>query len=42
MGHNDAVTSVSWNPENAMQFGSGSSDRRMVVWDVERLNLNTA
>jgi WD40 repeat protein len=41
VGHNDAVNVVAWNPQNSMQFVSGSSDRRAVIWDIERLNLNT-
>ncbi len=41
VGHNDAVNVVAWNPRNPLQFSSGSSDRRVVLWDIERLNLNT-
>lgn len=34
IGHNDAVNVVSWSPHSAVQFASGSSDRRVVVWDM--------
>lgn len=41
VGHNDAVNVVAWNPNKPLQFASGSSDRRVVLWDIERLNLNS-
>ena len=41
MGHNDAVNVVSWNPHHSMQFSSGSSDRKIVFWDIDRLNMNS-
>jgi WD40 repeat protein len=41
IGHNEAVNTVSWSPHSAVQFASGSSDRRVVVWDLEKLNDNT-
>ena len=41
VGHNDAVNCVTWNPQNSMQFASGSSDRKIVYWDIDRLNKNT-
>jgi len=41
LGHNDSVNIVSWNPRKPLQFASGSSDRRVVLWDIERLNANT-
>jgi WD40 repeat protein len=40
-GHNDSVNVVSWSPFNPLQFASGSSDRKIVIWDIERLKLNT-
>jgi WD40 repeat protein len=40
-GHGEAVNAVAWNPRHSMQFASGSSDRKVVFWDVERLNMNT-
>jgi len=41
VGHNDSVNVVAWNPLHSMQFASGSSDRKVVLWDIERLNMNT-
>ena len=32
---------VSWNPHHSMQFSSGSSDRKIVFWDIDRLNMNS-
>ena len=41
VGHNDAIGVVSWDPNSPTRFLSGSSDRRMVVWDMARLGDNT-
>jgi WD40 repeat protein len=42
IGHNDAVNAVSWSPHSPVQFATASSDRKVVVWDMERLGENTA
>ena len=42
IGHNDAVNTVSWNPYVNLQFASGSSDRKIVVWDISKINQNTS
>jgi WD40 repeat protein len=41
VGHNDAVSSVAWSPQHSMQFASGGSDRKVVIWDIDRLNMNS-
>lgn len=38
IGHNDSVNTVTWNPHSPVQFATASSDRRVVLWDMERLN----
>ena len=38
IGHNDSVNTVIWSPFSPLKFASGSSDRRIVLWDIEKLN----
>lgn len=40
-GHSDSVNVVGWNPHRPLQFATGSSDKRVVVWDMGRLGENT-
>lgn len=41
IAHNDSVNSVSWSPHSATQFASGSSDRRIILWDLSKLTENS-
>jgi WD40 repeat protein len=34
LGHNDSVNVVAWSPSKPLQFASGSSDTRVVLWDI--------
>ena len=36
-GHNDAVTSLSWHPQEVGILGSGSYDRRIIFWDLAKV-----
>lgn len=41
VAHSDSVNSVSWCPHSATQFASGSSDRRIILWDLSKLSENS-
>jgi WD40 repeat protein len=41
VGHNNEVNLVSWSPKNSLQFASGGSDNRIVIWYIEKLNDST-
>lgn len=39
-GHNGSVNSVKWCAEHPLKFASGSTDKKVVIWDLKDLKVN--
>lgn len=38
IGHNDSITKVQWSTINPYSFTSSSFDRRIVTWNMKKIN----
>ena len=39
-GHNGPVNSVKWCTQHPLRFASGSTDRKVVFWDLGQLKVD--